>query len=293
MVKCNICPRKCDVDRSRNIGFCGCTENVKIARAALHMWEEACISGNEGSGTVFFSGCNLRCVFCQNHNISFLNKGKEVSIDELAHIFLMLQSQGANNINLVTPTHYTMQIIKALDIAKSNGLSIPIVYNCGGYENVETVEILKDYVDVFLTDFKYYSSELSYKYSKARNYFEVATMALKKMFEVVGEPVFNENGIMAKGIIVRHLMLPGHIKDSKMVLKYLYETYGDDIYISIMSQYTPLPHVAQYKELNRKIYPAEYKRLVEYAMEIGIKNGFIQEEDVADESFIPEFFGEE
>ena len=290
MEKCNICPRKCNVDRSDNKGFCGSTDKIKVARAALHMWEENCISGNEGSGTVFFSGCNLRCVFCQNYNISFLNNGWEVSVNELADIFLDLQGQGANNINLVTPTHFVTQIIKALDIAKNNGLNIPIVYNCGGYESVETIEKLKGYVDVFLPDFKYCSSELSGKYSKAADYFEVASKALKKMYEITGPPVFNEKGMLQKGIIVRHLMLPGCIKDSKKVLKYLHDTYDNNIYISIMSQYTPLPHVAKYEELNRKLYPAEYKRLVEYAMEIGIENGFIQEEDVADESFIPEFY---
>ena len=293
MDKCYLCPRNCGADREDTPGFCASFNKIKIARAALHMWEEGCISGKNGSGTVFFSGCNLRCVFCQNHEISYENNGKEVSVSELADIFLRLQSVNAHNINLVTPTHFTKEIIKALDIAKSKGLKIPVVYNCGGYEKEETIGSLKGYVDIFLPDFKYVSPVLSKKYSNAEDYFKVAAGALDKMYEIMGKPEFDDNGMMKKGIIVRHLLLPGCIKDSKKVLKYLYDTYKDNIFISIMSQYTPLPHVSKYPELNRKIYPAEYKRLVEYAMDLGITNGYIQEGDVAEESFIPSFRGED
>lgn len=289
MEKCTLCPRKCNVDRDTLTGFCGVDNKVRIARCALHMWEEGCISGREGSGAVFFSGCNLRCVYCQNYNISTKGKGRQISIQELANKFLELQQQGANNINLVTPTHYMPQIIKALDIAKNDGLNLPIVYNCGGYEDYESIEKLRGYVDIFLTDFKYFDNERGKRYSNVKDYCEVAKKALSKMFDVVGMPVFDERGIMLKGIIVRHLMLPGGIKDSKNVIKYLYQTYADNIFISIMSQYTPLEHVKKYKELDRKLYPAEYKRLVNYAIDLGVINGFTQDMDTADESFIPEF----
>ena len=289
MEKCNICPRKCNIDRTIYKGYCGMDDTLVVARAALHMWEEECISGKEGSGAVFFAGCNLRCVFCQNRNISKNGARKTITIDRLADIFCELQKKGANNINLVTPTHYTKQIMAALDIAKDKGLNIPVVYNCGGYESIDTIKELKGYVDIFLPDFKYVDKNISKKYSNCEDYFDVAKKGLAAMYEIVGNPQFDERGMMKKGVIVRHLMLPGHVKDSKSVLKYLHETYGNNIYISIMSQYTPLVDKDKYKEIARKLYPAEYKRLVDYAIDIGIVNGFIQEGDVADESFIPEF----
>lgn len=289
MEKCNICPRKCNIDRTIYKGYCGMDDTLVVARAALHMWEEECISGKEGSGAVFFAGCNLRCVFCQNRNISQNGAGKTITVNRLADIFCELQKKGANNINLVTPTHYTKQIMAALDIAKDKGLNIPVVYNCGGYESIDTIKELKGYVDIFLPDFKYVDKNISKKYSNCEDYFDVAKKGLAAMYEIVGNPQFDERGMMKKGVIVRHLMLPGHVKDSKSVLKYLHETYGNNIYISIMSQYTPLVDKDKYKEIARKLYPAEYKRLVDYAIDIGIVNGFVQEGDVADESFIPEF----
>ena len=289
MEKCNICPRKCNIDRNIYKGYCGMDDTLVVARAALHMWEEECISGKEGSGAVFFAGCNLRCVFCQNRNISKNGAGKTITVDRLADIFCELQKKGANNINLVTPTHYTKQIMAALDIAKDKGLNIPVVYNRGGYESVDTIKELKGYVDIFLPDFKYVDKNISKRYSNCEDYFDVAKKGLAAMYEIVGNPQFDERGMMKKGVIVRHLMLPGHVKDSKSVLKYLHETYGNNIYISIMSQYTPLVDKDKYKEIARKLYPAEYKRLVDYAIDIGIVNGFVQEGDVADESFIPEF----
>lgn len=284
-----MCPRKCNIDRTIYKGYCGMDDTLVVARAALHMWEEECISGKEGSGAVFFAGCNLRCVFCQNRNISQNGAGKTITVDRLADIFCELQKKGANNINLVTPTHYTKQIMAALDIAKDKGLNIPVVYNCGGYESIDTIKELKGYVDIFLPDFKYVDKNISKKYSNCEDYFDVAKKGLAAMYEIVGNPQFDERGMMKKGVIVRHLMLPGHVKDSKSVLKYLHETYGNNIYISIMSQYTPLVDKDKYKEIARKLYPAEYKRLVDYAIDIGIVNGFVQEGDVADESFIPEF----
>lgn len=280
------------VDRRIKTGYCMAPDRILVARAALHMWEETCISGKEGSGTVFFCGCNLRCVYCQNFDISRMNTGKEVSIERLGEIFLELWKKGANNINLVTPTHYVKQIIPAIEYAKSKGLNIPIIYNCGGYESVETIKLLKGYVDVFLPDFKYVDRELSSKYSGAPDYYEVASKALDKMYEIVGKPEFDERGIIKKGMIVRHLLLPGCIKDSKAVIKYIYDRFGNNVYISIMSQYTPLREIKEYPNLNRKVYPAEYKRLVDYAVEIGVTNGYVQEGDCADESFIPGFDNE-
>lgn len=289
---CSLCPRECNVDRDNGkTGYCGVGNTVKIARAALHMWEEPCISGSEGSGTVFFSGCNLGCVYCQNRDISRGQRGKEITIEELAEIFLKLQSEGANNINLVTPSHYVNQIIRALDIARLDGLKLPIVYNTGSYEKVETLKKLEGYVDIYLPDCKYYDSERAKKYSNAPDYFETAIKAIEEMHSQVGSPEFDENGIMKKGIIVRHLILPGGTKDSKKIIKYAYDRFGDDIYLSIMSQYTPMGSsvMEKYPELNRKITKREYERVIEYALNLGIENAFIQEGDVAEESFIPDW----
>ena len=286
---CTLCPRKCNNDRTTGqTGFCSMPEAVKVARASLHMWEEPCISGENGSGTVFFTGCNLKCVFCQNHTIAIGGIGKELTIEALADLFLMLQNKKAHNINLVTPSHYAPSIAKALALAKTNGLSIPIVYNTSGYDSIKTLSMLDGLIDIYLPDFKYVSSSLSTKYSHAKDYFEVAKKSLAEMYRQVGSPVFNGK-MLQKGIIVRHLILPGNVIDSKAVLQYLYETYGDNIFISIMNQYTPLPHVANYPELNRKVTEAEYDEVVSFAINLGIENGFIQDGETADESFIPEF----
>jgi len=288
-MKCELCPRMCGVDRDDKVGFCKSSNRVKIARAALHAWEEPCISGENGSGTVFFSGCTLKCVFCQNYVLSHENSGKEITVERLAEIFLELQEQKAHNINLVTPTHYVLQIIKALKLAKSKGLVIPVVYNSSGYERVETIDLLKGYVDIYLPDFKYFSNELAKKYSGTAGYFEAASVALERMYQQVGKPEFDENGMMKKGVVVRHLVLPGYVEDSKNVVRYLYESYGDDVFLSIMNQYTPLPHVEKFPEINRKVTEEEYDEVVDFAVDIGVENAFIQEGDTAKESFIPDF----
>ncbi len=292
-MKCDLCPRKCLVDRKKGEkGICGQTENLKVARAALHFWEEPCISGDAGSGAVFFSGCPLHCVFCQNENIANGTVGKEISVERLAEIFLELQEKGANNINLVTPGHFVPQITKALDLAKQEGLKLPIVYNTSSYETVETIKRLEGYVDIYLPDFKYMSPGLSKKYSHAPDYAEVAKAAIAEMVRQTGKAVFvngDEDNLILRGTIVRHLTLPGCMEDSMQILKYLHETYGDTIYISIMNQFTPLSNLEKYPELNRKITDEEYETLVDYAIDIGIENGFIQEGDTAEESFIPAF----
>ena len=290
---CNLCPRECNVDRGLGkIGFCKVPNHIKVARAALHFWEEPCISGEEGSGTVFFSGCNLRCVYCQNRKIAEGIYGKEITVDRLAAIFLELQEKGANNINLVTPSHYVLEIVKALKMAKAQGLSVPVVYNSSAYEKVEILSLLEGYVDVYLPDFKYMDALLSKKYSGAKDYSDVAKEALKEMVRQVGEARFDERGILTNGVVVRHLVLPGYTEDSKKIIKYLYETYGNHIYISILSQFTPLKGLNAYPELNRKLTEEEYDEVVDYAIEIGVENGFIQEGDVAEESFIPDFDGQ-
>lgn len=288
---CNLCPRKCNVNRSLGEkGFCGVDNRIKIARAALHFWEEPCISGEKGSGTVFFSGCNLRCVYCQNHKISTCRKGRYISHGQLVDTFLDLQNQGAHNINLVTPTHFAPQINNALISAKEKGLTIPIVYNCGGYENMNVIS--KDLIDIYLVDFKYFNNAYAEKYSSAPDYRETVQKAISEMVSRTGKPVF-EDGIMKKGVIVRHLMLPGLLFDSKKILDYLHSEYKNDIFISIMNQYTPLPHVEKYPELNRKINKKHYNALIDYAINIGIENAYIQNGETAKESFIPEFFEEE
>ena len=292
-MKCDLCPRKCLVDRKKGEkGICGQTENLKVARAALHFWEEPCISGDAGSGAVFFSGCPLHCVFCQNENIANGTVGKEISLERLVDIFLELQEKGANNINLVTPGHFVPQIVKALDQAKKEGLTLPVVYNTSSYETVDTIKRLEGYVDIYLPDFKYMSPVLSKKYSYAPDYAEVAKAAIAEMVRQTGKAVFvngDEDNLILRGTIVRHLTLPGCMADSMQILKYLHETYGDMIYISIMNQFTPLSNLEKYPELNRRITDEEYETLVDYAIEIGIENGFIQEGDTAEESFIPAF----
>ncbi len=287
---CKLCPRKCGVNRTKGeVGFCGAGRKVKIARAALHFWEEPCISGKNGSGTVFFSHCNMKCVYCQNYRISTQNFGVELDDEQLAEKFLLLQEQGANNINLVTPTHFIPQIITALDIAKKNGLKIPVLYNCSGYESVEAIEMLNGYIDIYMPDIKYFSDAFAVKYSFAQGYFAAAKDAVAEMLHQVGAPVFDDKGIMQKGVIVRHMMLPGLLFDSKKIIDYLYTTYHDDIYISLMSQYTPMPNVKSIPELNRKINPQHYEAMIDYCAEKGMKNVFVQEGSSANESFIPDF----
>jgi len=288
---CTLCPRECGADRSNGkTGYCGVAgKGIFGARAALHMWEEPCISGEEGSGTVFFSGCPLRCVYCQNYDIAHADRGTEITIERLSDIFIELQEKGANNINLVTPTHYTPEIIKAVSIAKEKGLELPIVYNCSGYEKVDTLRQLDGIVDVYLTDFKYMDHHLAKRYSRAENYPEIVKKALEEMVRQCAETEFDYRGMMRKGVIVRHLLLPGQVQNGKDVVKYVYETYGDRVFLSLMNQYTPLPHVKTYPEINKKITEEEYEELVEYAIEIGVENGFIQEGDTAEESFIPSF----
>ena len=287
---CKLCPRNCKIDRLNNkIGFCKATDKLKVARAALHFWEEPCISGEKGSGTVFFSNCTLKCVFCQNNDISECSAGKEISIERLSDIFLELQHKGVLNINLVTPTHYVPQIIEGLKIAKNKGLNLPIIYNSSGYENIETLRYLKGYIDVYLPDLKYFSNKYSLKYSNAKDYFNFAIKAIDEMVKQVGDIQFDKNGIIKKGVIVRHLLLPGLLFDSKKILDYLHKTYDDKIYISIMNQYTPLAHVENYPEINKKISEKYYNTIIDYAISIGIQNAFIQEEGTAKESFIPAF----
>ena len=290
--KCSLCPRMCNIDREVTTGYCGVKNTLRVARAALHFWEEPCISGEEGSGAVFFTGCNLRCVFCQNYQIARAEQGKEITVERLSEIFLELQEKKANNINLVTATHYVPQVVEALKMAKSQGLHIPVVYNCGGYETLETLKLLEGLVDIYLPDFKYVDSERAKRYSHAEDYPEAAKTALAEMVRQQPRAEFDERGMMKKGVIVRHLMLPGGIKDSKAVVKYLYETYGNQIFVSLMNQYTPLPHVTDYPEINRKLKKFEYDRLVDYAIALGVENGFIQEGETAEESFIPAFTNE-
>lgn len=287
--KCGLCPRNCAVDRAQGErGICGQTDQLKVARAALHYWEEPCISGEAGSGAVFFSGCALHCVFCQNREIANGTAGKEISTERLGEIFLELMEQGANNINLVTPGHFVPQIIPALEWAKARGMNLPVVYNTSSYENVDTIRSLDGLVDIYLPDFKYMAPALSEKYSHAKDYVKTAKAALHEMVRQTGAAVF-EGDLMKRGTIVRHLVLPGNTKDSKAVIRYLYETYGDQIYISILNQFTPIEALFAYPELNRKLTEREYDEVVDYAIELGVENGFIQEGETAEESFIPAF----
>lgn len=294
---CNLCPRECGKNRTKNeTGFCGLDSKIKVARVALHFWEESCISGARGSGTVFFSGCNLKCVYCQNEKISRGKVGKELSTDELAEAFLYLQGKGAHNINLVTPTHYSTEIIKALDIAKRKGLNLPIVYNTSGYEKPEIIKALKDYVDIYLTDFKYYDENLAEHLSKAKDYTYFAKLSLAQMVANVGEPLFDEQGHMQKGVIVRHLLLPGHKKNSKAVIDYLANEYRGKVILSFMNQYTPCNSELkkeEYSDINRKVTRREYDMLCDYIISCGFEDAYIQEGETATESFIPDFFDED
>ena len=274
------------------MGYCMMEDGIYLARAALHMWEEPCISGESGSGAVFFSGCNLRCVYCQNHEIAAGRKGRQVSVERLSQIFLELQDKGAANINLVTPDHFIIKIAEAVLLAKEKGLRLPVVYNGSGYEKEGIIENLSGIVDIFLTDFKYMDEKAAQKYSFAPDYPEVAKKALAQMVKLVGEPVFDEKGMMTRGVIVRHLLLPGHKRNAKDVIRYVYETYGDRVYLSLMNQYTPFERLKEnsdYRELCRKITRREYETVVDYALSLGVRNAYIQAGDVAKESFIPAF----
>ena len=287
---CLLCPRKCGIIRSPGqTGVCGVSSEIKVARAALHYWEEPCISGKRGSGAVFFSGCSLHCVFCQNREISDGKAGKVISKERLSDIFMELAVKGANNINLVTPGQYIPDIVWAVNDAKSRGMKLPIIYNTSGYENVTELKLLEGIVDVYLPDFKYMDSTLSARYSRAKDYPSVAKQALSEMVRQQPDVVIDDvTGLIQKGVIVRQLLLPGHVNDAKAVLKYLYDTYHDHVYISMMSQFTPIA-LKDYPEINRTVTKREYERLVDYALEIGITNAFIQEGDVAKDSFIPAF----
>lgn len=287
---CLLCPRKCGINRrTGQTGVCGVSSEIKVARAALHYWEEPCISGKRGSGAVFFSGCSLHCVFCQNREISDGKEGKVISKERLSDIFMELAGKGANNINLVTPGQYIPDIVWAVNDAKSRGMKLPIIYNTSGYENVTELKLLEGIVDVYLPDFKYMDSTLSARYSRAKDYPSVAKQALSEMVRQQPDVVIDDaTGLIQKGVIVRKLLLPGHVNDAKAVLKYLYDTYHDHVYISMMSQFTPIA-LKDYPEINRTVTKREYERLVNYALEIGITNAFIQEGDVAKDSFIPAF----
>lgn len=287
---CLLCPRKCGINRrTGQTGVCGVSSEIKVARAALHYWEEPCISGKKGSGAVFFSGCSLHCVFCQNREISDGKAGKVISKERLSDIFMELAVKGANNINLVTPGQYIPDIVWAVNDAKSRGMKLPIIYNTSGYENVTELKLLEGIVDVYLPDFKYMDSTLSARYSRAKDYPSVAKQALSEMVRQQPDVVIDDaTGLIQKGVIVRQLLLPGHVNDAKAVLKYLYDTYHDHVYISMMSQFTPIA-LKDYPEINRTVTRREYERLVDYALKIGITNAFIQEGDVAKDSFIPAF----
>ncbi len=287
---CTLCPRQCHVNRiSGKKGYCGMDTRIRAARAALHMWEEPCISGEKGSGAVFFSGCGLRCCFCQNRDIAIGNRGKAVSVERLADIFLELEQKGAANLNLVTGAHYVPQIIQALELAWKKGCKLPVVYNSSGYEKVETLKLLEGYVDVYLPDMKYMDAKLAADFSHAPDYPEVVENAIREMVRQTGACVFGEDGYIRKGTIVRHLILPGHTKNSIAVLQYLHETYGDKIMISMMNQFTPVWKQEKFLELNRKVTKREYEKVLNVALELGIENGYFQEGKTAKESFIPAF----
>ena len=288
--KCNICPHKCNVNRNNNqVGRCKSKDTIKIAKVSVHEFEEPCISGKNGSGTVFFSNCNMNCVFCQNYEISQNGKGKEITIEELAKIFIEQQNKNAENINLVTPTSYVPQIIEAIKIAKNRGLNIPIVYNTNSYENIDTIKKLTGYIDVYLPDLKYAENELAEKYSKVSNYFEISTNVIKEMYNQVGGAVLNEDGIMTKGVIVRHLILPNQVSNSKKVLKWIDENMPKDIFVSLMAQYFPTYKAKDIKELSRRITMKEYKDVEEYLYSLKIEKGYIQEldEKAREEEYVP------
>ena len=288
MKPCELCPRRCKVDRVNKLGFCGAGENLRVALVSLHEWEEPCLIGEHGSGTIFFSHCNLRCVYCQNFLISHEGFGAEISIERLAEIFIEQQERGAANIELVTPTHYADKICLAIDLAKVRGLTLPIVWNSNAYETLETLETLRGRVDVFLPDLKYFDDTAAKTFSNAPNYFAVASAAIKKMFELVGSALL-KGGQMIRGVLVRHLVLPNHRRDAIKIVDWLYSTFGDEIFISLMNQYTPLSRADEFKKISRTLTTFEYNSVVEHAVRLGIKNCFVQRGKTADKSFIPDF----
>lgn len=287
--ECTLCPRNCKVNRYEKIGRCGMTANIKIALADLHFYEEPCISGLSGSGAIFFSGCNLNCVYCQNYEISQEKKGYEISIQELADKMIELQNKGANNINLVTAFSFVPQIIEAIDIAKKQGLNLPIVYNSSGYESIETIKMLAGYVDVYLPDLKYYYNELSKDLSNVNDYFEKASKAIWEMKKQVGNPIFDEEGIIQKGIIVRHLVLPNHLQNTKSILKWIKNNLGKDTYCSIMAQYFPTYKALGKEDINRKLNVEEYDEIENYVYKLGLKNGYMQYVEENEEKYVPKF----
>ena len=287
---CALCPRSCRGDRRETTGFCGKSDVLTAAKAYLHKWEEPCISGENGSGTVFFSGCNLRCVYCQNNEIASGHAGVNITAERLSEIFLEQQERGAENINLVTPTHYVPHIVAALDAVRGK-LKIPVVYNCGGYESIDTLRMLEGYVNIYLPDFKYMDTAIASRYSAAPDYPKYAKAAVKEMVRQTGACKFDENGIMTGGTLVRHLVLPSYTENSKSVVEYLYKTYGNDIYMSIMNQYTPLPYVGAYPEINRRLTDSEYDEVISFAADLGVENAYVQEGGTVSESFIPVFDG--
>ena len=287
---CNLCPHHCGINRKNGqLGRCKASDKVKIALYSTHDFEEPCISGKHGSGTVFFSNCNLNCKYCQNYEISQLGKGKEITIERLAEIFLIQQEKQVENINLVTPTSYVPQIIEAIKIAKENGLKIPIVYNTNSYENVETIKMLEGYIDVYLPDFKYADNKLAKRYSNIEQYFEVATMAIKEIVKQVGVPVLNENGVIQRGVVIRHLVLPSQIENSKKVLKWICENLPKEIFVSVMAQYFPTYKAKEDKELNRKLTKKEWEEIEAYIEELGIENGYVQELGEHEEEYVPKW----
>ena len=287
--KCTICPHKCGINRTKQVGRCKSTDKIKIALYSTHDFEEPCISGEKGSGTIFFSNCNMNCIYCQNYEISQQEKGKEISIEELAEIMLKQQEKGVENINLVTPTSYALQIMEAIKIAKNKGLRIPIVYNTNGYENIETLKILEGYIDIYLPDLKYYYNELGQKYSKVNNYFEIATQAIKEMYRQVGVPQLEENGVMKKGLMIRHLVLPNNIENSKQVLKWIKENIDNEVYVSVMAQYFPTYKAKNVDELSRKLTQQEYEEIENYLFDLDLENGYIQELGEHEEEYVPKW----
>ena len=289
--QCRICPRECKVNRlDGKVGNCKASDKVEISLVSLHMFEEPCISGKNGSGTIFFSHCNLHCMFCQNYEISQnIKKGKEVTIEELSNIMLEQQNNKAENINLVTPTMYAYQVKEAIKLARKNGLKIPIIYNSNGYEKVETLKDLEGYIDVYLPDLKYYSNEIAIKYSKAPNYFEVATKAILEMIKQVGAPKFDENGIIQKGVMIRHLVLSNHLQNTKNILKWIKENVPEDIYINVMAQYFPTYKAKEDELINRKLTKREYRQIEEYFYSLDFKNGYMQELGEHEEEYVPKW----
>ena len=288
--RCEICPHRCKINRNSGLkGRCRCDDKIKIALASIHNYEEPCLSEINGSGTIFFTNCNLNCIYCQNYEISQMEKGKDVTIEELAQIMLRQQAKGVNNINLVTPTMYAYQIIEAIKIARKNGLHIPIIYNTNGYENIETIKALDGYIDIYLPDLKYYSNDICKKYSKIDNYFEIATSAIKEMYKQVGGSEFNEKGIMQKGLIIRHLILPNYIQNTKHILKWIKENMPSDVYVSIMAQYFPTYKAKEDELLNRKITKKEYKEVENYLYTLGLENGYMQDLGEHEEEYVPNF----